>query len=82
MLSNFVGFICGWFSKMSSVAVAGLAASRLTQLRLELAKTQISEQPKPIAGDSRLQSTIADCKPPPTAKLQLQPTKLKGNYST
>src|SRR5271168_3510242 len=49
-----------------SVAAAGLAASRLTQLQLELAKTQILEQPKPIAGDSRLQSTIVDCKPQPS----------------
>ena len=49
-----------------SVAAAGLAASRLTQLQLELAKTQIFDQPKLIAGDSQLQSTIVDCKPPPS----------------
>jgi len=48
-----------------SVATAGLAASWLTQLQLELAKTQIFEQPKPIAVDSQLQSTIVNCKPPP-----------------
>src|ERR1700678_1636725 len=51
---------------LPSVAAAGLAASRLTQLQLELAKTKILEQPKPIAGDSRLQSTIVDCKPLPS----------------
>ena len=45
-----------------SAGPTGLAASRLTQLQLQLAKTEIPEQPKPTAATSQLQSTTVDYK--------------------
>src|ERR1700678_2861885 len=57
-------------NRRASVGAAGLAASRLTQLQLELAKTKIFEQPKPIAVDSQLQSTIVNCKPLPSYRIE------------